>query len=129
MAVSFPIRRKSMTRANPCAAFWPITCRTFCPNCFSDNDAGAFVPDAEGSGKRSLRLSALSLLTLRDDGQAARALFASADNMTEQAGSLQALLSAGLGKAELAAFAEQWKDDRLVMDKWFHDAGEPRRAG
>ena len=89
------------------------------PKLFSDNDAGAFVPDAEGSGKRSLRLSALSLLTLRDDGQAARALFASADNMTEQAGSLQALLSAGLGKAELAAFAEQWKDDRLVMDKWF----------
>ncbi|MBU1277768.1 MAG: aminopeptidase N [Alphaproteobacteria bacterium] len=93
--------------------------REVLPALYVENDAGAFAPDAEGSGKRSLRLSALSLLTLSDGGATARALYKRADNMTEQAGALQALLSAGLGEDELADFAKQWQDDRLVMDKWF----------
>ncbi|ALI56400.1 aminopeptidase N [Celeribacter marinus] len=89
------------------------------PTLFSRHETPVFVPDADGSGKRSLRLSILSLLTLLDGGTAARNLFARADNMTEQAGSLQALLAAGLGTDELQAFETQWQNDRLVMDKWF----------
>lgn len=86
---------------------------------FDAMDAGAFVPDAVGSGKRSLRLAALGLLSVLDGGDTARALFASADNMTEQAGALQALLNIGAGAEELSAFENQWRHDRLVMDKWF----------
>ncbi|MBW6418165.1 aminopeptidase N [Celeribacter sp. PS-C1] len=89
------------------------------PELYQENETGAFVPDAEGSGKRSLRLTVLGLLSLQDSGATAKALFKRADNMTEQAGALQALLSAGLGAEELQAFESQWKDDRLVMDKWF----------
>ncbi|WP_417262111.1 aminopeptidase N [Celeribacter sp.] len=89
------------------------------PALYKENETGAFVPNAEGSGKRSLRLAVLGLLSLQDSGVTAKALFKRADNMTEQAGSLQALLSAGLGADELQAFEAQWKDDRLVMDKWF----------
>ena len=86
---------------------------------FDAMDAGAFVPDANGSGKRGLRLAALALLSVLDGGDTARALFASADNMTEQAGALQALLNIGAGAEELSAFENQWRHDRLVMDKWF----------
>ncbi|WP_417259234.1 aminopeptidase N [Celeribacter sp.] len=89
------------------------------PTLFRQHETPQFKPDADGSGKRALRLSVLSLLTLLDDGEAARTLFAAADNMTEQEGSLQALLAAGLGTDELQAFEKQWKEDRLVMDKWF----------
>ncbi|MEN8831497.1 MAG: aminopeptidase N [Pacificibacter sp.] len=89
------------------------------PALYADNDAGAFKPDANGSGKRALRMAVLSLLTLNDGGAAARNLFETADNMTEQAGALTALLSAGTGQEELASFYAQWFHDRLVMDKWF----------
>ena len=89
------------------------------PALYAGNDAGAFKPDANGSGKRALRMAVLSLLTLNDGGAAARKLFETADNMTEQAGALTALLSAGTGQEELASFYAQWFHDRLVMDKWF----------
>jgi aminopeptidase N len=89
------------------------------PGLYAANDAGAFKPDAQGSGKRSLRMSVLALLTLNDGGKAAQTLFETADNMTEQAGALTALLSAGTGQEELASFYAQWFHDRLVMDKWF----------
>ena len=89
------------------------------PALYETNDAGAFKPDANGSGKRALRMAVLALLTLNDGGQTAQSLFETADNMTEQAGALQALLSAGLGQEELASFYAQWFHDRLVMDKWF----------
>ncbi|MBU2868574.1 aminopeptidase N [Pacificibacter marinus] len=89
------------------------------PALYAANDAGAFKPDADGSGKRSLRMAVLSLLTLNDQGTAAQNLFETADNMTEQAGALTALLSAGIGQEELASFYAQWFHDRLVMDKWF----------
>jgi aminopeptidase N len=89
------------------------------PTLYAANDAGAFKPDATGAGKRSLRMAVLSLLTLNDQGAAAQNLFETADNMTEQAGALTALLAAGLGQEELASFYAQWFHDRLVMDKWF----------
>ena len=80
---------------------------------------GPYRPDAEQSGKRALSGAALALLTRLDGGDAAAAQYARADNMTLQLGALGCLLSAGQGEAELAAFHDQWQDDRLVMDKWF----------
>ena len=39
--------------------------------------------------------------------------------MTQQLSALSCLLSAGKGQTEVQAFYEQWKHDRLVIDKWF----------
>ena len=81
--------------------------------------AGPYSPDAKSAGKRSLGRAALMLLTRIDGGAAAAQTFAEADNMTMQLAGLSALLLIGKGEGESAAFRKQWRDDRLVMDKWF----------
>ena len=78
-----------------------------------------YSPDAKQSGKRALGNAVLSLQTRLDGGKAAQAQFDAADNMTMQLSALSCLISAGAEDAALAAFERQWKDDRLVMDKWF----------
>ncbi|WP_370401833.1 aminopeptidase N [Sulfitobacter sp. JB4-11] len=78
-----------------------------------------YAPDARQSGMRSLAGGVLALLSRLDGGAQARAQYQQADNMTEQLGALACLLRVKAGDAELAAFEAQWKDDRLVMDKWF----------
>ncbi|AVO38665.1 aminopeptidase N [Pukyongiella litopenaei] len=75
--------------------------------------------DADQAGKRALAGAVLGLVTRLDGGIAAAAQYAAADNMTLQLSALGCLLNAGKGKAELAAFRDQWGHDRLVMDKWF----------
>ncbi len=82
-------------------------------------EPGPFTPEARAAGRRSLRLALLSLQSRVDGGARAAAAFRAADNMTEQVGALSCLLTIGQGKPELAAFEAQWRDDRLVMDKWF----------
>ncbi len=79
----------------------------------------AYQPNAEQSGQRSLANAVLSLLTRSDGGAQAQAQFDSADNMTQQLAALANLIRAKRGKTALEAFETQWKDDRLVMDKWF----------
>ena len=78
---------------------------------------GPFTPDADGAGRRALRGALLGLLTWTDGGAAARAAFASADNMTESLAALTCLLMIGQGAAELAAFEARWRDQPLVLDK------------
>ncbi|MDP4032442.1 MAG: aminopeptidase N [Pseudorhodobacter sp.] len=80
---------------------------------------GPYSPDAATAGRRALRLAALGLQSRLDAGQAAAARYDAADNMTDQAGTLSCLLEIGQGQPQLAAFAAQWREDRLVMDKWF----------
>ncbi|MCR8826414.1 aminopeptidase N [Pseudosulfitobacter koreensis] len=80
---------------------------------------GAYAPDAEQAGMRALGNAALSLLTRLDGGDTAQAQYDSATNMTQQLAALACLIRAGRGDAALADFEAQWKDDRLVMDKWF----------
>ncbi|SPH18591.1 Aminopeptidase N [Defluviimonas aquaemixtae] len=80
---------------------------------------GEFAPDATSAGKRALRLACLWLLNHIDNGTRAAALFASADNMTESHGALACLIEGGRGTREIGAFYERWKDNRLVIDKWF----------
>ncbi|CUH63844.1 Aminopeptidase N [Thalassovita autumnalis] len=79
----------------------------------------AYQPDAAQSGARSLANAALSLISRVDGGTAAQAQYDSADNMTQQLAGLAALLTAGKGAQAVATFYEQWKEDRLVIDKWF----------
>ena len=92
---------------------------TLAPLVASLADTGPFISDAASSGKRALKLTALSYLTLLDDGTAATKIFSSANNMTDEQGALAALLDQGQGQPELAAFEAKWSQDRLVMDKWF----------
>jgi len=80
---------------------------------------GPYRPDAEGAGRRSLRLACLAYLTRIGTGTHAEALFAGAGNMTERQGALEQLIAAGRDEAALATFAEEFRDNRLVMDKWF----------
>ncbi len=82
-------------------------------------EPGPFTPDARGAGRRSLRLAALGLLSRIDAGEAARATFARADNMTEEVGALACLLDIGAGEDAAARFAGRWSGDANVMDKWF----------
>ncbi|MEZ5721236.1 MAG: aminopeptidase N [Paracoccaceae bacterium] len=78
-----------------------------------------YRPDHAQSGKRALALSLLRLTTRLDGGAAAGRLFEAADNMTLSLGALGCLLDAEKGEVALASFEERWKDDPLVMDKWF----------
>ncbi len=78
-----------------------------------------YQPDAEQSGKRALGNAALALTSRLDGGSKAAEEYARADNMTLQLTALSCLLRAGKGETELAAFYEQWRHERLVMDKWF----------
>ena len=81
-----------------------------------------FTPDEVG--RRRLRSTALQYLST-DKGEAARqravAYFESATNMTEQVAGLTVLAELGgaEGEAALASFYERWKDEALVLDKWF----------
>jgi aminopeptidase N len=81
--------------------------------------AGPYSPDAKAAGKRSLANSVLGLLSRLDGGAAAAKQYADADNMTMQLAGLAALLRIGKGEDQSAAFRDQWRADRLVMDKWF----------
>ncbi len=80
---------------------------------------GPYSPDAGPVGKRALGASVLGLLSRIDGGAQAAQQFATAENMTQQLSALACLLSAGKGQTEVQAFYEQWKHDRLVIDKWF----------
>lgn len=90
------------------------------PRIFAQSQVDApYAPDADQSGKRALAAAALALITRLDGGVQAAAQYKSADNMTLQMSALSCLLVSGRGADELAAFYAQWKDDRLVIDKWF----------
>ncbi|MFZ5710625.1 MAG: aminopeptidase N [Pseudomonadota bacterium] len=94
-------------------------------------DTGPFSADAAAAGRRALRLGALALLSRLDGGARAAALYPTARTMTETVAALAALLDAGKGEAEAEAFHARWKDNRLVIDKWFSllvMTGDPARA-
>jgi aminopeptidase N len=84
---------------------------------------GPYSPDAVSAGRRALRNRALAYLTLLETPEAfarAEAQFRAADNMSDQAPALTALVHGGAPQAEgaLAAFLARWRDDAQVMDKW-----------
>ena len=85
---------------------------------------GPYSPDAASAGRRALRNACLDLLAASGAGDGvARALglYRGADNMTDR---LQALIAlthfAPEHRAEaLGDFYERFRDDPLVIDKWF----------
>jgi aminopeptidase N len=87
-------------------------------------EAGAFSVDAEAAGRRALRNAALDMLAADPhvlNRERAKGHFDAAANMTDAMGGLNALIQMGgeAAEAALAAFYERWKDDPLVIDKWF----------
>ena len=87
-------------------------------------EAGSFSADAEAAGRRALRNAALDLLAADPhplNRERAKGHFEAAANMTDAMGGLNALIQLGGEDAEaaLTAFYERWKDEPLVIDKWF----------
>ncbi len=102
-------------------------------------DNGAYRPDAVSSGRRALAGLALTHLCLAaapsgDPVWPGKALqrFKDAGNMTDRLNALTALVVSGhpLAESALARFHALFKDEALVLDKWFAlQAGAPDRAG
>ena len=102
-------------------------------------DTGAYQPDPVSSGKRALAGMALSQLCLaaRTSGDTVwpgKTLqrFKDVGNMTDRFNALSALVSSGsdLAAPALARFHALFKDEALVLDKWFAlQAGACDRAG
>jgi aminopeptidase N len=87
-------------------------------------DRGKFSPDAASAGRRALRNSALTLLTVRgEDGDEERlsAHYAKASNMTDASHALSLLVTVGGQRARtaLADFYARWHHDHIVIDTWF----------
>ncbi|HSN20786.1 MAG TPA: aminopeptidase N [Usitatibacter sp.] len=86
--------------------------------------AGPYSPDAACAGRRSLRNASLGYISLIDDATS-RALafleFRRAENMTDAMAALACLSNCNGPERErsLAMFHEKWRDEALVIDKWF----------
>ncbi|TXC66551.1 aminopeptidase N [Piscinibacter aquaticus] len=100
---------------------------------------GAYSPDAVQAGRRALANPALQMLcldaTARGDvlwqGKAYQR-FKDASNMTDRQGALWALLASHSEMADpaLQRFHDQFRDDALVIDKWFIlQAAAPEKDG
>lgn len=102
-------------------------------------ETGPYNPDPRSSGRRALAGLALSYLCLAaratgDTVWPGRTLqrFKDAGNMTDRFNALQALVSSGhaLAAQALARFHAIFKNEALVIDKWFSlQAGAPDRGG
>jgi aminopeptidase N len=100
---------------------------------------GAYTPDAFSSGRRALAGMALANLCLasKTSGDSVwpnKALqhFKDAGNMTDRFNALSALVNAGhaLATPALAQFHAMFKNEPLVLDKWFAlQAGAPDHDG
>ena len=80
-----------------------------------------FSPDAEQAGIRALRSAAYVLLSAARDSDRLLQLYRDALNMTESLSTLRALspLSGSQRDEALAEFYDRWKQNDLVLDKWF----------
>ncbi len=100
---------------------------------------GAYSPDALSVGRRALSGMALTMLCIaaRHSGDAvwpgkAYQAFKDAPNMTERFNALSALVISGhaLASGALDQFHALFKDEALVIDKWFAlQAGAPDHGG
>jgi len=85
---------------------------------------GDYSLDANSMGKRRLKNVALSyLLTLNNQSLRDLAMqqFTGATNMTDSMAALRPLVYANCkeGETVLQSFHDRWREDSLVMDKWF----------
>jgi len=98
--------------------------------------ATPYVAEAEHFARRALQNIALSYLMLSEKPQVLAATleqFESSDNMTERLTALAVLVNSPFTAEKdkaLAVFAENFKDNPLVMDQWFSvQAGSPLPGG
>ncbi len=87
-------------------------------------DEGGFSIATEAMARRALKNLALAYPALAGDDEAqdlVRAQYAAADNMTDSLASLRVIAEAGMPDrdAALAAFYRRWRDEPLVVNKWF----------
>ncbi len=102
-------------------------------------NCGGYRPDPASSGRRALAGLALAMLCLaaRHTGDTVwpgktYQRFKDAGNMTDRFNALGALVGSGhpLAQQALARFHALFKDEALVLDKWFAlQAGAPDRGG
>jgi aminopeptidase N len=100
---------------------------------------GAYRPDAQSSGRRALSGLAMHMLCLAAIAQGDDTLpgkvyqqFKDAGNMTDRFNALSALVHSGhaLAQDALQRFHKLFKDEALVIDKWFAlQAGANDRGG
>ena len=95
-----------------------------------------YVAEAEHFARRALQNIALSYLMLSGKPQVLTATidqFDTSDNMTERLTALAVLVNSPFTEERdkaLAVFAENFKDNALVMDQWFSvQAGSPQPGG
>ncbi|MBF9232088.1 aminopeptidase N [Microvirga alba] len=86
--------------------------------------AGPYSPDAASAGRRALRNVALDLIAGADRGvgeNLAREQFETASNMTDRLASMSVLttLPGDAREEALTRFGERYRDEPLVLDKWF----------
>ena len=105
----------------------------------ANQDTGNYTPDAASSGRRALAGTALTYLCLAatassNDEWPNKTLqrFKDASNMTDRFNALSALATSGhvLAAPALAHFHGMFRDEALVIDKWFSlQAASPDRNG
>jgi aminopeptidase N len=99
----------------------------------SRRPAAAYAPTQEQIGTRALRNRCLAYLGTQDD-DAVRALavaqFNGADNMTDAVAALAAISHSRAPEREalFARFEARWRDEPLVLDKWFVLQATSQRA-
>ncbi len=90
---------------------------------YKENDVQVFDLTPESMGKRFVRnLALFYLMYIPEIGEPlARTQFDTADNMTNQLAAFKMLVhhESAMSKEVIDAFYARWKQDSLVMDKWF----------
>jgi aminopeptidase N len=97
---------------------------------------GPYSPDATAMGRRALRNTALGYIASIDDATSRALAFLElrrAENMTDAMAALACLANSVGAEREraLAMFYDKWKDEALVVDKWFNvqpPRGFPERS-
>ncbi len=93
--------------------------------CYSScGEEGEYYPEPAAIGRRRLKNLCLGYLMQLDNSEVhslALQQFKEGHNMTDVIASLSLLVNSGCQEREkmLAGFYEKWKDDPLVLDKWF----------
>jgi aminopeptidase N len=84
-------------------------------------ETGPYSIDGAAIGRRSLRNACLTYLSAGGDPTLAKRQFDTAGNMTDSLVALAVLAGIECPErdAALAAFYAKWRDDPLVLDKWF----------
>jgi aminopeptidase N len=86
------------------------------------DDGRSYQKSSTGMARRSLKNICLSYLQETDVGESlADAQLGASDNMTDTLAAIRALvfMESPLAEAALSEFEAKWKEDALVMDKWF----------